>query len=64
MATPIKDTPIISGADAKRFRKSLRETVKPWEACTDSEKRAIYEEKEKMEQAYKLMVSISDGKFY
>jgi hypothetical protein len=64
MATPIKDTPIISGADAKKFRESLRETVKPWEAYTDSEKKAICEEKDKMEEAYKLMVSISDGRFY
>ncbi|GHT41284.1 hypothetical protein FACS189437_07980 [Bacteroidia bacterium] len=63
MATPIKDTPIISGDDAKRFRESLRETVKPWETYTNSEKKTICEEQDTMEQAYKLMVSISDERF-
>jgi hypothetical protein len=64
MATPIKDTPVISGKDAKNFRDSLREMVKPWELCTDFEKKSLREEQKKMEQAYNLMVSISDGRFY
>jgi hypothetical protein len=63
MANPIRDTPIIVGEDAKKFRETLRNTVKPWELYTDSEKKAILEERERIKQDYDLMVRISGGTF-
>jgi hypothetical protein len=64
MANPIKDTPVVFGEDAKKFRQTLRNTVKPWELYTDSEKSAIREEKERVKNNYNLMVDISGGTFH
>jgi hypothetical protein len=63
MANPIKDTPVLCGEDARKFRETLRDTVKPWKLYTDSEKKAILEEKERIKQSYDLMVRISGGTF-
>jgi hypothetical protein len=63
MATPIKDTPVLFGEDARTFRKNLRETVKPWTSYTDSEKKSIREENERIRRNYDLMVRISNGAF-
>jgi hypothetical protein len=63
MATPIKDTPVIFGEDAIKFRNTLRHTVKPWKSYTDSEKNVINEENERIKRNYDLMVRISGGTF-
>jgi hypothetical protein len=63
MAIPIKDTPVIFGEDARKFRKELRKSIKPWESYTDSEKKAIYEENERIKKNYNLMIHISGGTF-
>jgi hypothetical protein len=63
MATPIKDTPVVFGEEAKEFRQTLRNTVKSWESCTDSEKKAISEENDRIRKSYDLMVRISGGTF-
>lgn len=62
MARPIQNTPILEGEDAKRFRKSLFETIT--KKLSTEEKEAKQKEIEEMESSYNLLVSISNGAFY
>lgn len=62
MARPIENTPIITGEDAKRFRKDLLDTVSKKMSSKDEKKRI--QDRREMEENYKLMVSISNGSFY
>ncbi|MDR0811664.1 MAG: hypothetical protein LBN23_05270 [Paludibacter sp.] len=58
MAIPIKDTPVISGADAQKFCKELRETF------SQPSVRAFNAENERITRNYELMQRISNGAFY
>lgn len=62
MAHPIQNTPTIKGEDAKRFRKSLLESLT--KKLTPEEKDAKKKEIKEMEENYNLLASISGGIFY
>lgn len=62
MALLIQNTPILTGEDARRFRKNLFETVA--RKLSAEEKEAKQKEIEEMESSYNLLVSISNGAFY
>lgn len=62
MARPIQNTPTIKGEDAKRFRKSLLESLT--KKLTPEEKDAKKKEIKEMKENYNLLVSISGGIFY
>ena len=62
MARPIQNTPTIKGEDAKRFRKSLLESLT--KKITPEEKDAKKKEIKEMKENYNLLVSISGGIFY
>jgi hypothetical protein len=49
MARPIKETPVLTGKDAKRFREAM-ENVKP----------VSKEEREEIKKAYELMKQMSN----
>lgn len=50
MARPIKETPILFGKDAERFKKDMEET---------RNKRISAEERERIEKNFKLLKSIA-----
>lgn len=62
MARPIKDTPVMRGEDAKRFRKEMEDMIhsltKP---LSPEEKRAREEEKRRIKENYELIASIAHG---
>lgn len=62
MARPIQNTPVITGEDAKRFRKELLEMIVRKSSAAD--KKAKEQEMKRMKKNYDLLVSISDGAFY
>lgn len=61
MARPIKDTPIIKGEDAKRFRQNLKQSSPG--NLSASERTKKRKKQKEMEDSYRLMVQISDGTF-
>jgi hypothetical protein len=65
MSRPIKDTPILTGEDAKRFRESLRRQIlEMTRELTPEEKEVRDKETERMNKAYHLMCTISNGQFH
>jgi hypothetical protein len=62
MATKIKDTPILEGEDARRFRQRLK--VHCLKELTPEEIKAREEERKHRKKCYEQMVSISNGSFY
>lgn len=62
MARPIQNTPVITGEDAKRFRKELLEMIVRKSSAAD--KKAKEQEMKRMKKNYDLLVSMSDGAFY
>ncbi|MDR1938359.1 MAG: hypothetical protein LBQ73_07665 [Tannerellaceae bacterium] len=57
MANPIEPTPVITGEDAKQFRKHVSDAIR------NADKKTSPQEIARREKNYKRMVSISGGTF-
>jgi hypothetical protein len=65
MSRPIKDTPILTGEDAKRFRESLRRQIlEMTRELTPEEKEVREKERRRREEAYRTMCAIFNGQFH
>lgn len=61
MARAIADTPTITGEDARRFRREMFASF--MRGLTEEGKNERRKEKEEIQRAYNLMLSISNGTF-